>query len=594
MQQYPTKAICPILLEDMRKISVEREGHSHFFTSEDIKNCMKKVIPLNLHQTVRLDNELEIRPYYAGHVLGAAMFYVKDLVTGKSVVYTGDYNMTPDRHLGAATIDRLYPDLFITETTYATTIRDPKSSRERDFLKAVHKAVERGGKVLIPVFALGRVQELLILIETYWERMNLKVPIYFSAGIVQKANHYYQLFINWTNQKIKNTFVRRNMFDFAHVQSFDRSMIDNPGPMVVFATPGMLHAGMSLEIFKRWAPNEKNLIIVPGYCVEGTVGNKLLTTKNGKVEVDSRGTIIDVRCEVRQISFSAHADAKGILHLIRQVQPKAIMLVHGEKGKMNFFKQKIERDMKIPCFDPANGTTVDIPTEPMSVEVDVSLDLLKSAITKHQQTELSDIALAESQIMDSTTMDIDSPVSDTIIDDAELAKKNTPSLEDRTHRFKRAAIEGILIMDNNNRDNTGGGIPRPSAVPRFLAPHEAAAELGLRQHKLKFSSVRNIPAGTRYTPESTTEMLYNALVKYLPDENIERPQRYTIQFRSIGIFQQQQQPSSQPLHTDTTESHQTRSKLVISWSLEDDNMAERVLSIVDEIINTQLLNIKSH
>jgi Cft2 family RNA processing exonuclease len=73
--------------------------------------------------------------------------------------------------------------------------------------------------------------------------MNLKCPIYFSAGMTEKANNYYKMFISWTNEKIRKTFVDRNMFDFRHIKSFDRSYIDNPGPMVVFATPGMLHAG---------------------------------------------------------------------------------------------------------------------------------------------------------------------------------------------------------------------------------------------------------------------------------------------------------------------------------------------------------------
>ncbi|KNC74918.1 hypothetical protein SARC_12546, partial [Sphaeroforma arctica JP610] len=90
------------------------------------------------------------------------MFYVK--AGGQSVVYTGDYNMTPDRHLGAAWIDRCRPDLLISESTYATTVRDSKRARERDFLKKVFDAVSNGGKVLIPVFALGRAQELCILL----------------------------------------------------------------------------------------------------------------------------------------------------------------------------------------------------------------------------------------------------------------------------------------------------------------------------------------------------------------------------------------------------------------------------------------------
>lgn len=123
------------------------------------------------------------------------------------------------------------------------------------------------------------------------ERMNLKAPIYFSTGLTEKANHYYKLFITWTNQKIRKTFVQRNMFEFKHIKAFDRSYADNPGPMVyiylffcftvynclkyckviltacitlylqvVFATPGMLHAGQSLQIFKKWAGNEKNMV----------------------------------------------------------------------------------------------------------------------------------------------------------------------------------------------------------------------------------------------------------------------------------------------------------------------------------------------
>lgn len=256
---YPTKAICPILLEDYRKISVERKGTKNFFTSRMIKDCMSKVQPVDLHQTITIDKAIEIKAYYAGHVLGAAMFHVR--VGDKSVVYTGDYNMTPDRHLGTAWIDYCKPDAIITESTYATTIRDSKRCRERDFLTKVHRCVQNGGKVLIPVFALGRAQELCILLETYWERYNLKVPIFFSTGLTEKANEYYRLFVMYTNQKIKDTFVERNMFDFKHIRPFERAYADIPGPQVLFATPGMLHAGIALEVFSKWAGSQRNMVI---------------------------------------------------------------------------------------------------------------------------------------------------------------------------------------------------------------------------------------------------------------------------------------------------------------------------------------------
>ncbi|KAF5939302.1 hypothetical protein HYC85_023561 [Camellia sinensis] len=108
---YPTKALAPLMLEDYRRVMVDRRGEEEQFTSENIVQCMKKVTAVDLKQTVQVDKDLQIRAYYAGHVLGAAMIYAK--VGDAAIVYTGDYNMTPDRHLGAAQIDRLRLDLLV-------------------------------------------------------------------------------------------------------------------------------------------------------------------------------------------------------------------------------------------------------------------------------------------------------------------------------------------------------------------------------------------------------------------------------------------------------------------------------------------------
>lgn len=260
--------------------------------------------------------------------------------------------MTPDRHLGAAWLPRCRPDLLITETTYATTIRDSKRAREREFLEKIHACLDDGGKVLIPVFALGRVQELSILLETYWERMNLSYPIYFSHGMAEKATALYKLFISWTNQKIKETFVERNLFDFKHIELLQQDVTDQPVPMVVFATPGMLHGGQSLAIFRKWAPDPKNMVIIPGFCVSGTVGYKIL---NGVKQLEIDKKTVDVRLRVEYLSFSAHADARGILQLISQCRPGHVLLVHGESGKMDFLRKRIEEETGLPCSMPANG-----------------------------------------------------------------------------------------------------------------------------------------------------------------------------------------------------------------------------------------------
>ncbi|XP_034392391.1 integrator complex subunit 11 [Cyclopterus lumpus] len=466
---HPTKAICPILLEDFRKITVDKKGETNFFTSQMIKDCMKKVVPLNLHQTVQVDDELEIKAYYAGHVLGAAMVHIK--VGLESVVYTGDYNMTPDRHLGAAWIDKCRPDVLISESTYATTIRDSKRCRERDFLKKVHESIERGGKVLIPVFALGRAQELCILLETFWERMNLKAPIYFSTGLTEKANHYYKLFITWTNQKIRKTFVQRNMFEFKHIKPFDRSYADNPGPMVVFATPGMLHAGQSLQIFKKWAGHEKNMVIMPGYCVQGTIGHKILNGQR-KLEMEGRATL-DVKLQVEYMSFSAHADAKGIMQLIRMAEPRNMLLVHGEAVKMEFLKGKIEQEFSVDCHMPANGETVTVTTNP-SVPVDISLNLLKR----------------------------------------EMALGGT--LPDPK---KPRTMHGTLIMKENSL--------------KLVSSEQALKELGLNEHQLRFTC--RVPLQDPHSDPDTLHGIYLHLKSVLKGYTIQHLPDGTVMVESIVI-----------------------------------------------------------
>ncbi|XP_057533361.1 cleavage and polyadenylation specificity factor subunit 3-II [Amaranthus tricolor] len=373
----PTRAFAPLMLEDYHKIMVDRMGNEEQFTSDHIRSCMEKVTVVELKQTIQVDKDLEIRAYYAGHVLGAAMFYAR--VGDAAMVYTGDYNMTPDRHLGAAQIDRLQLDLLITESTYATTIRDIKYARENEFLKAVHKCVDKGGKVLIPTYALGRAQEICLLLEDYWEQRKLKVPIYFSGGLTIQANMYFKMLINWASQKVKKAYATRNVFDFKHVCNFDRSLIHAPGPCVLFATPGMIMGGFSLEVFKHWATSENNLVALPGYCVAGTIGHKLMSGKPTKIDLDPN-TQIDVRCQIHQLAFSAHTDSKGIIDLVNFLAPKHVMMVHGEKPKMAILGKRIQDDLGIPCYYPANNETLSIPTR-QYVRVDASSSFINSTLS---------------------------------------------------------------------------------------------------------------------------------------------------------------------------------------------------------------------
>ncbi|KAJ1624126.1 cleavage and polyadenylation-specific factor 3-like protein, partial [Pavlovales sp. CCMP2436] len=356
---HPTKAITPILLHDYRKIMAERKGVAEFYSADDIDACMRKVTAVSLLETVHVDDELTITAHYAGHVLGAAMFSIA--VGDVRVFYTGDFNMTADRHLGAARVPvGLRPHLVISESTYGTTLRDTKCSRERHFLELVHSTVRRGGRVLIPVFAVGRAQELMILLETYWARMGVQAPIYFSAGMVQRASLYYELYARWGSEHPRvRAGLRANPFEFRRIEEIDRAAVASVGPCVLFATPGMLDSGASLDALKCWAGDARNLVVLPTHCVTGTVGHTLLSGKK-TLTLDGGKTVLDVRCSVSLASFSAHADAKGIFTMLRQLQPKHALLVHGDKGTMQELRARISHELDIPCYCPQNGAEVTI------------------------------------------------------------------------------------------------------------------------------------------------------------------------------------------------------------------------------------------
>ncbi|KAI8068722.1 beta-lactamase-like protein [Gongronella butleri] len=372
---HPTKAILPhTLISSMQTVW----GATPSFSKAQVEACMAKTTGLQLHQSVFVDDDpdFEIKVYYAGHVLGACMFYVR--VGTESIVYTGDFNMAPERHLGAAWIDKVQPDVLITESTYGARVRPSRRTREDEFLGLIHECVRDYGKVLITCMAMGRAQELCMLVDMYWERKDLTWPVYFADSLPSRVNHYYQLFSSWTSENIRESLMaERNPFDYKHIKPWDPSYVDQTGPYVVFAGPGNMDHGVSKHIFRHIASDEKNMIIMPGSrCSSGKLGKKLMDGKR-KIKL-SNGDSIPIKLQVEHVSFGAHADTKGIMRLISYCEPRNVVLVHGDKNVMFQLSSVIQNDLGLPCLCPANGETLDLPSRGL-VRGQVSKELLDDA-----------------------------------------------------------------------------------------------------------------------------------------------------------------------------------------------------------------------
>ncbi|XP_010275194.1 PREDICTED: cleavage and polyadenylation specificity factor subunit 3-I [Nelumbo nucifera] len=357
---HATKAIYRLLLSDyvkVSKVSVE----DMLYDEQDILRSMDKIEVIDFHQTLEV-NGIRFWCYTAGHVLGAAMFVVD--IAGVKVLYTGDYSREEDRHLRAAEIPPFIPDICIIESTYGVQLHQPRNVREKRFTDVIHSTISQGGRVLIPAFALGRAQELLLILDEYWSNHPElhNIPIYYASPLAKRCMAVYQTYINSMNDRIRAQFTNSNPFDFKHISPLKSiENFDDVGPSVVMASPSGLQSGLSRQLFDKWCSDKKNACVIPGYVVEGTLAKTII---NEPKEVTlMNGLTAPLNIQVHYISFSAHADYGQTSTFLKELRPPNIILVHGEANEMARLKQKLITefaDKNTKIISPKNCQSVEL------------------------------------------------------------------------------------------------------------------------------------------------------------------------------------------------------------------------------------------
>ncbi|PGH03173.1 endoribonuclease ysh1 [Blastomyces parvus] len=398
---HATKAIYKWLIQDNVRVSntsSSSDQRTTLYTEQDHLSTLSQIEAIDFNTTHTI-NSIRITPFPAGHVLGAAMFLIS--IAGLNILFTGDYSREEDRHLISAEAPKgIKIDVLITESTFGVSSNPPRLEREAALMKSITGVLNRGGRVLMPVFALGRAQELLLILDEYWGRHPelQKIPIYYIGNIARRCMVVYQTYIGAMNENIKRLFRQRmaeaeasgdksvsaGPWDFRFVRSV-RSIerFDDVGGCVMLASPGMLQTGTSRELLERWAPNERNGVIMTGYSVEGTMGKQILNepeqipaVMSGRNAVgparrmaagdDEQKVMIPRRCTVDEISFAAHVDGMENREFIEEVAAPVVILVHGEKNQMMRLKSKLlslnaDKTVKVKVYTPANCEEVRIP-----------------------------------------------------------------------------------------------------------------------------------------------------------------------------------------------------------------------------------------
>ncbi|CAK1584124.1 unnamed protein product [Parnassius mnemosyne] len=338
---HATKAIYRWLVSDYIKVS-NISTEQMLYTESDLEGSMDRIETINFHE------EKDVRgvrfwAYNAGHVLGAAMFMIE--IAGVKVLYTGDFSRQEDRHLMAAEIPTVHPDVLITESTYGTHIHEKREERESRFTGLVSDIVTRGGRCLIPVFALGRAQELLLILDEYWSlHPELQdIPIYYASSLAKKCMAVYQTYVNAMNDRIRRQIAVNNPFVFRHISNLKGiDHFEDIGPCVIMASPGMMQSGLSRELFESWCTDPKNGVIIAGYCVEGTLAKTILSEPEEITTMS--GQKLPLKMSVDYISFSAHTDYQQTSEFINILKPPHVVLVHGEQNEMSRLRAALQRE----------------------------------------------------------------------------------------------------------------------------------------------------------------------------------------------------------------------------------------------------------
>ncbi|KAH9061372.1 beta-lactamase-like protein [Lactarius vividus] len=371
---HPTKALHKFMMQDFVRMS--NSSTDALISPLDLSMSISSIIPVSVHQLITPCPGVTFTPYHAGHVLGACMYMID--IAGLKVLYTGDYSREEDRHLVKAEVPPIRPDVLIVESTYGVQSLEGREEKELRFTNLVHSIIRRGGHVLLPTFALGRAQELLLILDEYWKKHPdlHNVPIYYASSLARKCMAVYQTYIHTMNSNIRTRFARRdNPFVFKHISNvpqargWERKIAEGP-PCVVLASPGMLQPGTSRELFELWAPDPRNGLIVTGYSVEGTLARDIMNEPEEVTGV--KGNTIPRKLSVDYISFSAHVDYSQNSEFIDMIKAPHIVLVHGEQTAMGRLRAALQakyknRDEDIKVHSPRNLETLNLTFRPERV-----------------------------------------------------------------------------------------------------------------------------------------------------------------------------------------------------------------------------------
>ncbi len=359
----PTRDLMVLLCFDFIDVC-QKSGRPVPYSKKAIEKMIKHSIVLDWGEVTDISPDMRLTLQPSGHLLGSSLVHLHIGEGQHNILYTSDLKFGPTRLFDPSFINFHRAETMIIESTYGGSedILPPRREAEETLLRIINETLSGGGKVLIPVFAVGRAQEIMAILAD-----RIDSPVYID-GMVWDATAIHTAYPEYLGQRMQRMILRygKNPFTapiFRQVVPKERAkVIDSAEPAIIMATSGMLIGGPAIEYLKALAPDPRNCLLFVGYQGEGTLGRRIQKGwKEIPMSVNGRTKILELKLRVETVSgLTGHSDRKQLLGYIRHIaaRPERVVVGHGEPKKCIELARDIHKLFGIETVVPKNLESV--------------------------------------------------------------------------------------------------------------------------------------------------------------------------------------------------------------------------------------------
>ena len=364
-----TLELSRILLPDSGHLQEEEAGFANrhgisrhrpalpLYTRAEAQACLSQLEPVAVGSVFEPIKGIKARLQGAGHILGATFARIEH--DNLSLTFTGDLGR-PDDPVMRPPASPTLTDYLITESTYGDR-QHPRVDPQTELGTWIAKACARGGVIVIPAFAVGRVQTLLLEIVRLKERKQIPdIPVYLDSPMACDATALYRR-LGGEHRLTQDDCARMcRAAQFVNTPGESKALDQQQGPMIILSASGMAEGGRVVHHLKVFATDPRNLLLLSGFQTPGTRGAALAS---GVSSVRIHGAEVPVRAEVGQLTaFSAHADADELLAWMRQIPapPRLTLVTHGEPHASDVLRYRIQQELGWNARVPEHREVIDL------------------------------------------------------------------------------------------------------------------------------------------------------------------------------------------------------------------------------------------